>query len=512
MSSLKLPALFDELAQPLQFAESLLACMTQLAHADSATSLQAGLVEAAVQLVQCDLAQLYLLDDSRTQLTRTAQWFEGTIDSGAPEVMSAEYKDQQLLQFCLSQNRTLHIAALDDHLYSTPFLPARGSWTELLCLPLQDGSGTVAGLMLLASQSSLRMAGFTEPLSVLGNFVMLQLRRVRSPLLVLADQDPSPTTADSRGYGLIGQSPAMQQVYRLISKVLHNPVSVLLQGETGTGKELVAKAIHEYGSRRTKPFVAQNCSALPESLLESELFGCRKGAFTGADRDRAGLFDAADGGTLFLDEIGDMPMAVQAKLLRVLQEGEVRPLGSNDTHRVDVRIVAATHHDLRERVRSGLFREDLFYRLTHFPIELPPLRERGADVRLLAHHFSDDTCRFLQRQACRWSDQALDQLAAYHFPGNVRELKGMIARALLMCEGTVLLPEHLNLPKLAEATGMTLRERLETVERNLLLDALRRNNGNQTNAAVELGLPRRTLIYRMQRLDVSSADAKSKEA
>ena len=366
--------------------------------------------------------------------------------------------------------------------------------------------------MLLASQSSLRMAGFTEPLSVLGNFVMLQLRRVRSPLLVLADQDPSPTTPDSRGYGLIGQSPAMQQVYRLISKVLHNPVSVLLQGETGTGKELVAKAIHEYGSRRTKPFVAQNCSALPESLLESELFGCRKGAFTGADRDRAGLFDAADGGTLFLDEIGDMPMAVQAKLLRVLQEGEVRPLGSNDTHRVDVRIVAATHHDLRERVRSGLFREDLFYRLTHFPIELPPLRERGADVRLLAHHFSDDTCRFLQRQACRWSDQALDQLAAYHFPGNVRELKGMIARALLMCEGTVLLPEHLNLPKLAEATGMTLRERLETVERNLLLDALRRNNGNQTNAAVELGLPRRTLIYRMQRLDVSSADAKSKEA
>lgn len=510
MSSLKLPALFDEVAQPLQFAESLLAHMTQLAHADSATSLQTGLVEAAAQLVQCELAQLYLLDDSCTQLTRTAQWLEGTIDSGAPEVMSAEYKDQQLLQFCLSQDRTLHIAALDDRLYSTPFLPARGGWTELLCLPLHDDSGTVAGLLLLASLRPLRMAGFTEPLAMLGNFVMLQLRRVRAPLS-LADRKPSPTTPDSRGYGLIGQSPAMQQVYRLVSKVLHNPVSVLLQGETGTGKELVAKAIHEYGSRRTKPFIAQNCSALPESLLESELFGCRKGAFTGADRDRAGLFDAADGGTLFLDEIGDMPLAVQAKLLRVLQEGEVRPLGSNDTHRVDVRIVAATHHDLRERVRSGLFREDLFYRLTHFPIELPPLRERGADVRLLAHHFSDDTCRFLQRQPCRWSEQALDRLVSYQFPGNVRELKGMIARALLMCEGTLLLPEHLNLPKGAEATGMTLRERMETVERNLLLDALRRNNGNQTNAAVELGLPRRTLIYRMQRLDVSSADAKTKE-
>src|SRR5690606_5465432 len=179
---------------------------------------------------------------------------------------------------------------------------------------------------------------------------------------------------------LLGQSPPMRSVYQLIGKVLHSPVSVLITGETGTGKELVARAIHDCGYRRSKTFIVQNCASLPENLLESELFGYRKGAFTGADRDHTGLLDAADNGTLFLDEIGDMPLALQAKLLRVLQEGEVRPLGSTETHKVDVRIIAATHQNLHKRVQEGRFREDLFYRLSHFPIELPPLRARDEDI------------------------------------------------------------------------------------------------------------------------------------
>jgi sigma-54-dependent transcriptional regulator len=280
---------------------------------------------------------------------------------------------------------------------------------------------------------------------------------------------------------------------------------VLLRGETGTGKELVARAIHDCGPRRSKSFIVQNCAALPENLLESELFGYRKGAFTGAHRDRVGLFDAANGGTLLLDEVGDMPLSLQAKLLRVLQEGEVRPLGSNDTHKVDVRIIAATHRDLLALVSAGQFREDLYYRLVHFPIELPALRERAEDILVLARHFADRACVFLQRDAVSWSDAALDRLASYAFPGNVRELKGLVERALLLCEGDELLVEHfsLHIDTMPQGSSLNLRERLDQIERSLMLDCLRKNDGNRTNAARELGLPRRTFLYRLDRLNIN---------
>jgi sigma-54-dependent transcriptional regulator len=252
----------------------------------------------------------------------------------------------------------------------------------------------------------------------------------------------------------------------------------------------------------------QNCAAFPESLLESELFGYRKGAFTGADRDRPGLFDAANGGTLLLDEIGDMPLSLQAKLLRVLQEGEIRPLGSNDTHKIDVRIIAATHRDLAVLVSEGKFREDLYYRLAQFPIELPALRQREGDILDLARHFADKACSFLRRDPLNWSDAALQHLGGYSFPGNVRELKGLVERAVLLCEGSQLLAEHfsLSIETLPQDSGLNLRERLEKVERHLLLDCLRKNAGNQTLAARELGLPRRTLLYRLGRLNINLGD------
>ncbi len=310
---------------------------------------------------------------------------------------------------------------------------------------------------------------------------------------------------DEDAYGLIGKSAPMRHTCSMISKVLHSPYTVLLRGETGTGKEVVARAIHDYGPRRSQPFIVQNCAALPESLLESELFGYSKGAFTGALRNRAGLFDAANGGTLLLDEVGDMPLSLQAKLLRVLQEGEIRPLGSNDTHKIDVRILAASHRDLLAMVSEGTFREDLYYRLSQFPIELPALRQRGDDIVDLARHFADKACAFLQRDALCWSDAALDHLSGYAFPGNVRELKGLVERAVLLCEGGQLLPEHFTLRADAapSAARLSLRERLEQVERGLLLDCLRKNEGNQSLSARELGLPRRTLLYRLGRLNIN---------
>lgn len=515
MSSLKLPSLFDQLAQPLVYAESLLERFSALAASSDSRSLQQQLVSAAADLSHCPLAQLYLLDKTQTQLTLCAEWLDGKPLTREGSALPSDYKDQQLLQYCLFQNQVMHINALDSSLYATPFLPETDrDWRSLLCLPLHDREHHLGGLLLIAQRDNQSLEPFADSLRLLGDFAMGQLQ-----LLQRLDETPAvaPMAEESkisheRGYGLIGDSPTMQRVYRLISKVLHNPVSVIVAGETGTGKELVARAIHDYGLRRTQPFIAQNCSALPEALLESELFGYVKGAFTGATQDRTGLFDAANGGTLFLDEIGDMPIGLQAKILRVLQEGELRPLGSNRTHAVDVRIIAASHHDLRTLIDKGQFREDLFYRLGHFPIEIPPLRERGGDIQLLAARFAEEACCFLQREPCRWSDEALEHLAGYHFPGNVRELKGLIARALLLCDGNVLMPEHFILPDSPQPiNSRSLRERLEQVERNLLLDCLRKNQGNQTSAACELGLPRRTLLYRMQRLNINAADLRHKE-
>ncbi|MBB4866927.1 sigma-54-dependent transcriptional regulator [Pseudomonas nitritireducens] len=502
--------MFLRIPQPLNYAEALLDQYASLARAADAGSLLGQFVRAAGELAGCELVQLYLLDAGHSTLGLNAECLDGLLQPREAASLPADYKDEQLLQYSLCQNRVLSLAELNDSLHDTSFLPACNTpWRALLCLPLLDSRQAVQGLLLCARHAPGDLAGFARSLGQLGTFVHAQLQlllRLRYPQ---RDSQPAAPAPCASGYGMIGNSPAMRRTYQLIGKVLHSPYTVLLTGETGTGKELVARAIHDCGTRRTASFVVQNCSALPEHLLESELFGYRKGAFTGADRDRHGLFDAAHGGTLFLDEIGDMPLILQAKLLRVLQEGEIRPLGSNDTHRIDVRIVAATHRDLESMVSSGAFREDLYYRLTQFPIELPPLRQRGEDILELARHFADKACSFLQRAPCSWSSAALDRLAKYGFPGNVRELKGMVERAVLLCETGELLPSHFNLRDKPVENGNTsnLRERLEQVERSILLECLRRNGGNRTLVAHELGLPRRTLLYRLGRLHIHTHEA-----
>jgi len=247
---------------------------------------------------------------------------------------------------------------------------------------------------------------------------------------------PGETAALPSRFGMIGDSAPIRAVFDLIARVAPSHVSVLVQGETGTGKELVARALHQQSPRRAKPFLAENCAAVPANLLESELFGHTKGSFTGAISDRAGHFVAADGGTVFLDEIGDMPLAMQSKLLRVLQEGEVRPVGSNKTLHVDVRIVAASNKDLTEMVRARTFREDLFFRLNVITIRLPPLRERRSDVRLLARAFAAKAETEVGRRVAL-SEEALDALERWDWPGNVRELENVIRRASVFAKGTI---------------------------------------------------------------------------
>jgi len=301
---------------------------------------------------------------------------------------------------------------------------------------------------------------------------------------------------------LIGQSGVMREVFRAVDKVVDSNVSVLIQGESGTGKELIARAIHYHSKlRSSKPFVAVNCSALPESLLESELFGHEKGAFTGAVGRRIGKFEVANGGTIFLDEIGLMSPAVQAKMLRFLQEREFERVGGNELVKVDVRVISASNKDLEEAVKKGEFREDLYYRIAVFPIKLPPLRDRKEDIPLLVAHFIDKYARQENKEIEGVTPDALELLMAYHWPGNVRELENAIERAIVLASTKEITPK--DLPSSVRALGQkkiyeadnTLSSWIEKLEEEALRQALLECEGNISQTAKKLGIGRAT-IYR----------------
>src|SRR6266446_4023118 len=303
--------------------------------------------------------------------------------------------------------------------------------------------------------------------------------------------------------GIIGRSPAIRAVLEVLFLAAPTDATVLIEGETGTGKELVAKALHRLSRRARGPFVAVNCAALPETLVESELFGHAKGAFTGADKPRAGRFREADGGTLFLDEIGEMPLALQAKLLRVIQEGEVHPLGVDKPQSIDVRLVAATNRNLGELASAGKFRSDLYYRLNVVPLGLPPLRDRREDLAALVGHFSRGTGR-------KFSAEAMASLERYPWPGNVRELENVVARLkVLKPEGDFQLadlPQEIRgaqpLPAIPQnaATGVDLYAALGELEDRLIREALERSGGNRNQAAKSLGLNRTTLVEKLRKM------------
>lgn len=292
---------------------------------------------------------------------------------------------------------------------------------------------------------------------------------------------------------IIGESPSMQHVFDLVRKVSGIDVSVMIQGESGTGKELVARAVHRSSERKGAPFVPINCGAIPETLLESELFGYEKGAFTGADAQKRGRIEYADGGTLFLDEIGELPLSLQVKLLRFLQEHKVERVGGRETIPVDVRVIAATNKDLKEEIAQGRFREDLFYRLGVVTIRMPPLREREGDAILLAKTFLQ-TYSLNYRKAVRgFRADALDAIAAYEWPGNVRELENRVKRAVVMCEGKIVVPSDLELDASREAAvSKSLRQVREEAEKLHVKKALDKHDGNISRAARELGVSRPT--------------------
>ncbi len=328
--------------------------------------------------------------------------------------------------------------------------------------------------------------------------------------------ETSAEALESVGLGAMQSvDPAMKPVFDLIRRAAPSDETVLVTGESGTGKELAARELHRLSRRVDKPLLPLNCSALTRELLESELFGHEKGAFTGAQSRRIGLFEEAHGGTLFLDEIGELPIEFQAKLLRVLENGEIRRVGSNTAHQVDVRVIVATHRDIRSRIATGEFREDLFYRICVLEIKLPALRERPADIPLLANIFLSQATREIGKRSLH--PQALKQLSTYRFPGNIRELKNIITRAAILCPGEEIKTEHLSFhpPTLAERIserrvyqqGKTLRE----VEIEAIRQALAANDGNHSGAAKMLGIARSTFLLKIDKYRTELADLLSLE-
>ncbi|HET6572091.1 MAG TPA: sigma-54 dependent transcriptional regulator [Fimbriiglobus sp.] len=359
-------------------------------------------------------------------------------------------------------------------------------------------------------------------------------RAVRSSRLMrvpaaMPEVEPTPPTGDL----MLGRCPAMQEVYKAIGRVARQDVTVLIAGETGTGKELVARAIYQHGHRADKPFLAVSCAAIPETLLESELFGHEKGAFTGADRKRIGKFEQCNGGTIFLDEVGEMTPVTQAKVLRLIQEQRFERVGGDDTVQTDVRVIAATNADLEKMVEDGRFRRDLYFRLNVFTILLPPLRDRGGDLDLLVEHFLKRFGQELGKPVREVTPEAQAALRAYPWPGNVRELQSALKQTLLRMRGPVLAPEYLPAAvtgratngalepadvsegvfnwdefvadRIAEGTENLYAESLERMEREVLVRVLRHTDGNQLQAARLLGITRGSLRNKIRTLGINIA-------
>lgn len=404
---------------------------------------------------------------------------------------------------------------------------------RLYCSPLLNINNNVTGVVMLLFSSGEHKYGFPDLLSKLTQIaarifdiektylrnsrLVHILNNTSEKLRLENDKLKSSLNKDRALSSVIGRSAKMRELGQLVKKVTNSDVAVLVLGETGTGKELIAGSLHQLSERKYNPFVVQNCAAIPENLLESELFGYRKGAFSGANQDKKGLIEQADGGTLFLDEIGDMPINLQAKLLRVLQEKKIRPLGSSAAaeRSVDVRFVAATHQDLLSKVRSGEFREDLYYRLSVFPIKLPPLRERREDIPELINHFIKEFTEKYQKKISGMTPLVMNILMKYQYPGNIRDLRNIIERAVLLVDNggyidypvlgedmIAFLNPGLNMTE-AISEGVSLKSAMEQYEARYIRDALKNCNWNQTKAAEKLGIARRTIIEKIQKYSIN---------
>ena len=393
--------------------------------------------------------------------------------------------------------------------------PVKKSDISFICVPIRMGSmvyGTLSVDRLFSEditfEEDVRLLSIVASMIAQGLKIQQMLQDEKKQLLNENITLKEKLKERYSLYNIVGTSNKMTEVFQMIERIAQTDVTVLIRGESGTGKELVANAIHFNSPRASKPFLKLNCAALPDALVESELFGHEKGAFTGATAQRLGRFERADGGTLFLDEIGTLNLTAQAKLLRVLQEREFERIGGNRTFRVDIRIIAATSKDLERSIEDGTFREDLYYRLNVFPIFMPPLRERKTDILLLADYFVEKFNRKHLKEVRRVSTPAIDMLMQYHWPGNVRELENCMERAVLVCTDQVIHSHHLP-PTLqtGEQSGtipsLSFEGAIQNYEKELIIDALKNSGGNIAEAARLLRTTERVVSYSVRKLRIN---------
>lgn len=461
-------------------------------------------VRAARNLARCDL-QNEQLQLSHTLAERALTTGEPVVAVDAAGEMADMHKSVHALGLrsvvavpLMVRGEAVGVAYLDDRVRVGAFGPRELQWVRLVASIVAMAIADARAENLLRRQA--RQAAKSEALA------KEQLAHKEADLEHARRALATDRGESVAGYeAIVGQSPALRSMISLVQRVAPSDVSVLIQGESGSGKELVARALHQHSARGDGPFVTENCSAIPEPLFESTLFGHLRGAFTGADRRRIGLFEAADGGTLFLDEVGEIPLQLQSKLLRVLQDGEVHPLGSTKASRVNVRVLAATNRDLRELVQTGKFREDLYYRLNVVTIMVPSLRERAGDIPILVEHFLQ---KYAPEREIRVSRAAWQKLESYDWPGNIRQLENEVRRALALCDSLIDEPDltqevrgHRKTQRISDE-GMNLKARVSALERMLISEAMEMTGGNQTRAARILGLSRFGLQKMIKRLEI----------
>ncbi|MFO0728851.1 MAG: sigma 54-interacting transcriptional regulator [Myxococcota bacterium] len=463
-----------------------------------------GFQQAAISLLDptteetAIAASLGLASEAKSARYKSGEGITGRVlESGRPIVVPAISKEPLFLHRAFHRPK----GAKEQSFVAVPILVAKKPAGVLTASFAADGARDYEELV----------KGFSVVGSMIGQALVAD-RAIKDERQRLLEENTSLRQELKERYDLsniIGTAGPMRLVYEQIAQVARSSTTVLIRGESGTGKELIAHAIHYSSTRAKKAFVKVSCAALPEALIESELFGYERGAFTGAEGRKKGRFEAAEGGTLFLDEIGEINLSTQIKLLRVLQEREFERLGGNEPIRANVRLVTATNKDLEQALVDRSFREDLYYRLNVFTIFVPPLRERKSDVMLLADHFLTKYGREHKKSIKRISTPAIDMLMSYHWPGNVRELENIIERAVLVCDGQVIHGHHLP-PTLqtAEASGTeataSLEKAVEQLERDMILDALKSTRGNQAKAARLLQTTERILAYKVKKYEIDA--------
>lgn len=463
---------------------------------DGLDDLLENLIDSAVELSGADKGFLLLLDDDSWQIQVARNIDAESLIDDAPHL-----SDSVLSRVMQTRKPLIITDASEDEQFRDAQSVIDLKLCSVLCIPLLD-RGELLGVIYMGNDRVTHQ--FDELDRDLLSIFAAQLSLLISKAILLDELRQDNRTlkqrlADRRFGSLIGASDAMEPVFHAIERVAPTDVTVLITGETGTGKELVAQEIHRRSTRHENPFVTLNCGAIPEHLLESELFGHIKGAFTGAAAKRDGRFQAADGGTIFLDEIGEMPLNLQVKMLRVLQERTVTRVGSNQSESVDIRILAATNRDLRRRVDDGEFREDLFYRLNVVEIVIPPLRERGDDIVLIARYLIDQICGELQLASKKLSPHAVQGLRKFDWPGNVRQLENRLKKALVLARGAAIGPEDLDLPLDTLPKLKPLAEAKEEFALDYILQVLEYNDGNRSQTARDLDVDPRTVFRYLEK-------------